>query len=81
MLYACDMSFFVRYIPYKTVASRAVDISRPPKTLEHVAINFKILLAKSAAPAYFKDDRNVGHYLIEHIQFQFSACKRRKIRI
>lgn len=41
----------------------------------------KRILAKTPNPVYLKDDRFSGHRLIEHIQFQFSACKRKKISI
>ena len=41
----------------------------------------KKILVKTLKPVYFKDDRCGGHHLIEHIQFQFSACKRKKIGI
>jgi hypothetical protein len=42
-------------------------------------IFLKETLAKSLGPDHVKYDRSVGHHLIEHIQFQFSACKRKKI--
>lgn len=38
-----------------------------------------MMLAKSVKPHYFSVDRSGGHRLIEHIQFQFLACKRKKI--